>query len=134
MYTGSLQSVQKRGNTDITVSVIIITVPRMFGTLLISIRPTSHTKILVTGSNVYFPCDGFRIQFNTDFGIGISSTTFSTYKVYQCDYSILLKIPTKYILRQYFQTLTVLPTVWRGPTVISKRPPPISLKEILWRT
>lgn len=44
-------------------------------------RPTSQTNIFVTGSNVYFPCEGFKMQFKTDFGIGISSTTFSTLKM-----------------------------------------------------
>ena len=50
----------------------------MFGKRLVSMRPTSHTRVRVTGSNEYFPCVGVKLQFSTARGIGISSTTFST--------------------------------------------------------
>ena len=66
----------------------LLTDPRMFGSLVVSILPTSQVIILVTGSNEYFPWVGVSVTFSTDFGNGISKITFSTWK----------KILTAYIL------------------------------------
>merc|ERR1719290_482046 len=71
------------------------TLPLMLGSLVWSILPTSHISTLVTGSNEYLPWLATRLQFNTDFGIGISTLTCST----------------------------VRPIVCLGPTVMSSLPP-----------
>ena len=54
----------------------------MFGSLVVSILPTSQVIILVTGSNEYFPWVGVSVTFSTDFGNGISRITFSTWKIW----------------------------------------------------
>ena len=56
----------------------VLTDPRIFGSLVVSILPTSQVIIFVTGSNEYFPCVGASVTFSTDFGNGISRMTFST--------------------------------------------------------
>jgi len=55
--------------------------PLRFGNFETSILPISHSNILLTGSNEYFPWFGIRVQFKTIFGIGISRVTFSTYNL-----------------------------------------------------
>lgn len=57
--------------------VTILTVPFIFGSLVVSIRPTSQVNTLETGSNECLPWLGIRVQFNTLLGIGTSMTTFS---------------------------------------------------------
>ena len=50
----------------------------MFGNVFwLSIFPMSQENILLTGSNAYFPWLAVRLQFSTDFGIGISNLTAS---------------------------------------------------------
>ena len=54
--------------------------PRMLGSLVGSILPTSQVITLVTGSNEYFPCVGVKVILRTDLGNGISRSTPSTCK------------------------------------------------------
>lgn len=71
-----------------------VTVPRMFGNLALSIRPTSQWSIFWTVSNVYLPWFTTNRQLATDLGMQISNFTPSM----------------------------VLPRVVFGPTVMSSLP------------
>lgn len=72
----------------------LLTVPRIFGNLVTSTRPTSQWRICVFESNEYFPWFGTNKQLSTFLGMHTSNLTDST----------------------------VRPNVVFGPTVISNLP------------
>merc|ERR1719341_443970 len=55
-----------------------LTLPLRLGSLVWSILPTSQASTLLTGSKLYLPCVGVRLQFSTDLCMGISILTCST--------------------------------------------------------
>merc|ERR1719220_1167623 len=90
-----------------------LTLPLKFGSLVWSILPTSQANTLLTGSKLYLPWEGVRLQLSTDLCMGISNITCST----------------------------VLPIVCLGPTVMSSlplvpptQPPPTQLRLCLTYT